>query len=58
MKWDWYAQRNPSHSGQTRNKNERMGANDFVNLKNPNSQKFLNALIFLDNMNQMLFFKK
>ena len=33
MKWDWYAQRNPSHPGQTRNKNERMGANDFVNSK-------------------------
>ena len=34
MKWDWYAQRNPSHSGQTRIKMNEWGQiNDFVNLK-------------------------
>ena len=31
MNWDYYAELIPSHSGQARYKNERMGANDFVN---------------------------
>ena len=35
MKWDWYAQSNPSHSGQTRIKMNEWGQmTDSVNSKN------------------------